>query len=256
MTAPRRETGEARALANQLETLFRLQGLDTRLLEKQKTIEKYEAELAERRLAIAACDARIEGLAAARKELVAQRALAERRLNDALELLKQRRQRLQKVRNERELRAGQEEILSGQTELGETETLALELMAKVEELESTIELAKKDRAGLESADHRHVSESADQVQTLRHELETDRGARETVAAQVEDGLRKKYELILSRRFGLAVVEVDHAGCCVGCHVRIPPQTLIEVRKTGAVRVCPMCQRLLFIRVSDSGSAAI
>ncbi|MBI5505101.1 MAG: hypothetical protein HY899_09885 [Deltaproteobacteria bacterium] len=233
-------------MANQLETLFKLQGLDTLLLEKQKTIEKYEAELAERRQAIAACDARIEALAATRKELVAQRALAERRLSDAMELLKQRRQRLQKVRNERELRAGQEEITSGQTELSEVETLALELMAKVEEMESVIEVARKERADLESADHRHVSDAAERVQTLRRELESDRGTRDGMAEQVEAGLRKKYELILSRRSGLAVVEVDGAGCCVGCHVQIPPQTLIEVRKTGAVRVCPMCQRLLFI----------
>lgn len=242
-------------MANQLETLFKLQGLDTLLLDKQKTIEKYEAELAERRQAIAACDAKIGALAATRKELVAQRALAERRLSDTLELLKQRRQRLQKVRNERELRAGQDEITSGQTELSEVETLALELMAKVEEMESVIEVARKERAGLESADHRQVSEAAERVQALRRELEADRGARDGMAAQVEASLRKKYELILSRRFGLAVVEVDAAGCCVGCHVQIPPQTLIEVRKTGAVRVCPMCQRLLFIGVAEVDSAA-
>ena len=233
-------------MANQLETLFKLQGLDTRLLEKQKTIERYEVELAERRQAIDACDARIDGLAAARKELVAQRALAERRLSEILELLKQRRQRLQKVRNERELRAGQEEITAGQTELAEAEALALDLIGKVEEFEATIESARKDRAELESADHRHVSEAAERIEALRQELAEERAARDGMAAQVEDGLRKKYELILSRRFGLAVVEVDAAGCCVGCHVQIPPQTLIEVRKTGAVRVCPMCQRLLFI----------
>ncbi len=243
-------------MANQLETLFKLQRLDTLLLEKQKTIEKYEAELAERRQAIAVCDARIEVQAAARKELVAQRALAERRISDTLELLKQRRQRLQKVRNERELRAGQEEVSSGQTELSEAETLVLELMGKVEEMEATIELAKKERAGLESADHRQVSETAERVQKLRQDLATDRDARDVMAAQVEGGLRKKYELILSRRFGLAVVEVDDTGCCVGCHVQIPPQTLIEVRKTGAVRVCPMCQRLLFIGGSDPETAPI
>lgn len=241
-------------MANQLETLFKLQGLDTRLLEKQKTIERYELELAERRQAIEACDGRIETLVAQRKELVSQRALAERRLSEILELLKQRRQRLQKVRNERELRAGQEEITAGQAELAEAEALTLDLIGKVEDLEAAIEVARKERAELESADHRHVSEAAERVESLRQELANERAARDGMAAQVEAGLRKKYELILSRRFGLAVVEVDAAGCCVGCHVQIPPQTLIEVRKTGAVRVCPMCQRLLFIPEGDNDSA--
>jgi predicted nucleic acid-binding Zn-ribbon protein len=73
-----------------------------------------------------------------------------------------------------------------------------------------------------------------------------RGARSGAAAAVDAVLRKKYDLLLQRRAGLAVVEVDGGGCCSGCHVQIPPQTLLEIRRTGALKVCPMCQRMLVI----------
>ncbi|HYB99619.1 MAG TPA: C4-type zinc ribbon domain-containing protein [Candidatus Limnocylindrales bacterium] len=241
-------------MTSQLESLFRLQAIDTRLLEKQRTVEKYEAELAERRKAMDAVQARIDGLSATRKDLVSQRALAERKVADLQESLKQRRQRLQKVRNERELRAGQDEITSIQEEIREAETRQLDLMQKVEDLEASIETAKAEFADLESADHRHIGDAAERIDGLRRELEGERAARNQMADGIEAGLRKKYEMILSRRYGLAVVEVDAAGCCVGCHVQIPPQTLIEVRKTSAVRVCPMCQRILFL--GGDGSAPV
>lgn len=233
-------------MATQLETLHQLQVLDTRLLEKQRFVDRYEADLTARKASIAAVSARIDGLAAARKDLVVQRALAERRVDDLQAALKTKRQRAQKARNEKEMRAGQDEVAAAQEEIKEAEGALLDLMAKVEELEASIEMAKAERAGRETEDHRHIAEASERISVLKVELEAERAAREVAAAAVEAGLRKKYDLLLQRRAGLAVVEVDGGGCCAGCHVQIPPQTLLEIRRTGALKVCPMCQRMLVI----------
>ena len=242
--------GERTALSNQLEILFQLQALDTRLQEKQRTVGRYESELAARRAAIAACTARVDGLLAARKEAVAQRALAERKVEDLQESLKHKRQRAQKARNEKEVHAGHSEVTQAQEEIREAETAQLEAMARVEELEALIVTAKQDRVQLESEDHRQVSEAEGRIQELRAELDADRSVRDEAAARVEAAMRKKYDFLLERRAGLAVVEVDTTGCCSGCHVQIPPQTLIEIRRTGSLRVCPMCQRILFVPVAE------
>lgn len=238
--------GERTNLSNQLETLFQLQVLDTQLQEKQRAIARYESELAARRASIAACTARVDGLLAARKEAVAARALAERKVEDLQESLKLKRQRAQKARNEKEVRAGQDEVKSALEEIGEVETAQLEAMTRVEELEAAIEVAKRDRTELENEDHRHVTEAETRISALLIEVEIERGARDAAAAQIEAPLRKKYDFLLGRRTGLAVAEVDDVGCCSGCHVQIPPQTLIEIRRTGVLRVCPMCQRILFV----------
>lgn len=232
-------------MTTQLETLFQLQTLDTRLQEKQRIVGRYEAELTARRAAIDACTARIDGLAAARKDAVAHRAFAERKVEDLQEALKQKRQRAQKARNEKEVRAGQDEIAAAQEEIREAESALLDAMAKVEEFEATIEAAKAERTELENQDHRHVGEAAERIDALRAELAAERSTRDAHAAQVDASLRKKYEFLIERRAGLAVAEIDATGCCGGCHVQIPPQTLLEVRRSASVRVCPMCQRILF-----------
>lgn len=242
--------GERTALSNQLETLFQLQTLDTRLQEKKRTVDRYEADLAARRAAIAACTARVDGLVAARKDAVAHRALAERKIEDLQESLKQKRQRAQKARNEKEVHAGHSEVSAAQEEIREAESTLLDAMAKVEEFEASIELAKADRTQLESENHRQVSEDEGRIAVLRAELDAERVARDEAAVHVDAALRKKYDFLLERRAGLAVVEVDGTGCCSGCHVQIPPQTLIEIRRTGSLRVCPMCQRILFVPLVD------
>jgi predicted nucleic acid-binding Zn-ribbon protein len=237
-------------LTTQLEMLFQLQVLDTRLQEKQRVVVRYESELAARRAAIAACSAKIDGLAAARKDAVAQRAFAERKVEDLQESLKHKRQRAQKARNEKEARAGQDEVTSAQEEIVEAEQLLLDAMTRVEELEKQIEVARGERTDLESADHRHVNEAESRIQSLRGELDAERQARDGAACSIDAPLRKKYDFLLEKRAGLAVAEIDAGGCCAGCHVQIPPQTLLEVRRTGSVRVCPMCQRILFAPVVE------
>lgn len=233
-------------MAKQLEILFELQALDSRLLEKRKIVEKYEAELAAQRALIQDCTARIEAAQAQRKDAVVERALAERKVSDLQEALKNKRQRAQKARNERELRAGQEEIASALEEIREAETVLLELMGKVEEMEAAIEALRRERVELESADHRHVEEAAERIDALRAQLAAEVVDRDRAAAAVDATIRKKYEMLLTRRAGLAVVEVDAAGCCAGCHVQIPPQNLLEIRRTGVLRVCPMCNRILYL----------
>jgi len=238
--------------STQLEMLFQLQVLDTRLQEKQRVVGRYESELATRRAAIAACTGRIDGLLASRKEAVAARALAERRVEDLQETLKHKRQRAQKARNEKEVRAGQDEVSSALGDIRDAETTLLEAMTKVEELETQITGARADRAELENQDHRHVTEAEMRIDALRSELHAERSLRDGAADQVDASLRKKYDSLIEHRAGVAVVEIDGSGCCAGCHVQIPPQTLLEIRRTGSLRVCPMCQRILYVSAPQQG----
>ena len=69
----------------------------------------------------------------------------------------------------------------------------------------------------------------------------------TELIQTVDGeLRRKYEMIFSRRGGLAVVEIRE-GACQGCRIRVPPQLFNEIQRNEHVILCPSCQRILFWR---------
>ena len=229
----------------ELETLFKLQEIDVRLLEKQRAVEEFEQRVAARRKAMQDCRARIDVLVAKRKQLVTERALAERRVNDSGEQVKDRRQRLSRVRNEKELHALEGEITTLREEISEQEEQLLGLMQRVEEMEKQIADFEKEYADLADADHREISAEQARVDALKAELEEARTGRDSVAQSLDTRLRSKYENVFKRRSGLAVVTIVN-GTCSGCHMYVPPQTINEIRKSGVIHVCPSCQRILYV----------
>ena len=232
-------------MSAELETLFELQELDLRLLEKQREVEKYEKALAERQAAIAACDARIAELTAKRKQLVNERAFAERRVSDSHEQLKERRQRATRVRTESELRAAEREIGAMQREIEEQEEAQLQIMQQVDDVEAAIEAVRAEQTEHREADHRQVEEEAGRINALKGEVAAQRAERNQLAEALDGTLRKRYDLVLDRRGGRAVVTVAN-GHCQGCHMQVPPQIVNEVMQTRAVRVCPQCQRIIYL----------
>jgi len=81
---------------------------------------------------------------------------------------------------------------------------------------------------------------------LAAEIERERARRSELVQTVDSDLRRKYELIFSRRGGVAVVEI-RGGICQGCRMRVPPQLFNEIQRNQHVILCPSCQRILFWR---------
>jgi predicted nucleic acid-binding Zn-ribbon protein len=229
-----------------LEILFKLQQIDERLLRKQREIETYERRLAERKAAMGALGARIEELAARRKQLVSERAFAERRMSDRQELMRERKKRAGNVRNEKEMRASHDEVESLREEISSVETEVLTLMEQVDAIESQIDGVRKEYKDLEEADHRDVAAEAARIDGLRDDLAAIRTERSAATAGVSAGLLRKYDTVLQRRNGVAVVTVADGRTCGGCHMQVPPQALIEIRRSASVQVCPNCQRILYV----------
>ena len=232
-------------MGDELERLFKLKGLDEALVIKEQDLARFERSLEERRQSVESCRARIAEQEAARKELVAQRAMSERRVSDGQTLLKDRRSRVSRINTERELRAGESEITSIIEEIDGQEEQLLVLMEKVDDIEKVIDGLKKELADFAEADHRQIEEESERIEALRDTVAGEQSERDSLAAGLPGPVKKRYEQVRSRRGGQAVVEI-HQGSCGGCHMRVPPQTLIEIMKTGAIRVCPSCQRILYV----------
>jgi len=85
------------------------------------------------------------------------------------------------------------------------------------------------------------------VTRLSDQIERDRATRTELVQTVDGDLRRKYEMIFSRRGGLAVVEI-RSGTCQGCRMRVPPQLFNEIQRNHEqVILCPSCQRMLYWR---------
>jgi predicted nucleic acid-binding Zn-ribbon protein len=233
-------------LPSQIEVLAALQLVDQSL--RAKTLEVDESE---RRVAVleAAFAAQTTTTATARQEreaLATRQRDLEGRLQAAEAKMKDRRMRITRIRNEKELGLAKREVDLLKEETTQLET---ELMAVMEQSEA----AAGKLAGLEEELARVGAERDNQAAALREtvdrlssEIERDKAQRNQIMQTVDGELRQKYELIFSRRGGVAVVEI-RGGTCQGCRMRIPPQLFNEIQRRERVIPCPNCQRMLYWR---------
>ncbi len=124
--------------------------------------------------------------------------------------------------------------------------------AKNEILESLVaDKAEKDdelAASTEQADARCAEIDASLVAVNKKLAEMDR-QRGVFLEELPKSLRKRYELLMARRAGVAVVEA-RGGACLGCHMHLPPQMFNSLFIINEVQSCPHCNRLLFVTAPD------
>lgn len=236
-----------------LSQLAELQSLDRVRREKLKAVEELEAEISQLEEEIGAHK---ESTAAATAEL-AQAEARRRELEATLESestkMKDRRMRLNRVRNEKELLALRHEIETGKEANQQVEEEALTVMEQIDTLTATKQEAQDALAKSESDAAARIQKGREQIAALRAEIEGARAGRARVADALDPQLLRRYEQIFERRAGIAVVEA-RAGVCTGCHRNLPPQFYNELQRSEDVRSCPSCHRILFWRAESLESS--
>jgi hypothetical protein len=239
-------------LPSQIEFLARLQLVDQSL--RAKTLEvtegKARVDALER-----AVQAETAAATAAREELAAfgsrQRDL-EGRLAVAESKMKDRRMRITRIRNDKELGLAKREVELLKEEMSALETELVEVMEQVEAATAKLTGTESELARLTAARDGETAELRGRLAQLGGEIERERALRSELVQTVDQDLRRKYEMIFSRRGGLAVVEIRD-GICQGCRMRVPPQLFNEIQRNEQVILCPSCQRMLYWR--SEGEAA-
>ncbi|MBP1688317.1 MAG: hypothetical protein H6Q33_4460 [Deltaproteobacteria bacterium] len=229
-----------------IDRLFALQEIDRRLREKSELVQTLEREIAELETEIVRQRAHTHTAQAERDADEARRRQIEAHIADEEEKMKDRRMRLNRVRNEKELQALRREIEVGKETTQQAEEELLGVFESLETKTAAAQQAESSLRDLETTAASQMAERQARLHQLRSELEGERVGRTQVAATLDRGLRVKYEQIFDRRGGTAVVEVRN-GTCLGCHMNLPPQFFNELQRARDVRLCPSCHRILFWR---------
>ncbi len=229
-----------------IDQLAALQELDRRLREKtelMQTLEREVSELEGQRLlqveATRVAHAEREAVEARRRDLEGRLEADEAKMTD-------RRMRLNRVRNEKELQALRREIEVGKEANQLTEEELLGVFESLDALKTAAAEAERRLAELEEGSTGKIAERRARIGEFAAELKRERESRDRTAASLDGNVRQKYEQILTRRGGTAVVEVRN-GTCLGCHMNLPPQVFNELQRTRDIRLCPNCHRILFWR---------
>jgi len=233
-------------LPTQIEVLANLQTVDQSLRTKSLAVAEGEGRVAALEEAVRGQTAAANAAREEAQGLTARQRDLESRLTAAETKMKDRRMRITRIRNDKELGLAKREVELLKEETGTLETELVAVMEQAEAAAAKLQGLETELARLTGERDAEANELREKIERLSGEMERERATRTELIETVDGDLRRKYEMIFSRRGGLAVVEV-RGGICQGCRMRVPPQLYNEIQRAAQVILCPSCQRMLFWR---------
>jgi predicted nucleic acid-binding Zn-ribbon protein len=231
-------------LREEIARLMSLQTIDRELRELDESLSSIAGRVEQLREETERNQAELDRLTEEEQQSAVGRRQLEKELAEGEARIRNKRMRLSQVRNDKELQAlGSEvETLKEANQRMEAELLALMEAAdpRASRLKEIAGIVQKMRAELLAAE----KEIAAQAEDLKVSISKQRVDRDLMARDIETALLHRYQMIFSRRGGVAVAEAK-GGTCQGCRMRLPPQLYNEIQKHLQIHYCPNCQRILY-----------
>jgi len=233
------------SIGEQLKILVELQKIDAVVFQLKKELEGHPAQL--QGLADQ-FEKKKAGVKAAEDDLKAcqlKQKQKEGDLQSREEKIKKLQSQLYSLKTNKEYAAMELEIKGLKADNSVLEEDILKLLDAVDEAKKKV-TEEKGRLGEEE---KRFKESSDAVKKRSAEIEAEVQSlaekRKAFPAGVEPRLLSQYERVLKGREGLAIVPVEDARACGGCHMVLPPQRVNEVHLQDKVIVCEECARILY-----------
>jgi predicted nucleic acid-binding Zn-ribbon protein len=227
-----------------LKALVSLQEIDIRIRELEKDREQIPVRLKE-------IDTILEGKRSELNEERNQcdeaemtRRLLEGDLKSEKEKIKKWEARLNEIRSNRDYQALSREIEAARKANLGIEDDILRKMQEIEDLKASIGQKEEEMAELERSLSGERGGLEGKLQTINSSISDEEAVRDRARKFVDSRWYKQYQMIRTRRDGVAVVPVldEH---CQGCHMGIPPQLYNIVLKGEQIEICPSCHRIIY-----------
>lgn len=228
----------------QIEILASLQTVDREIKEQNNLKKDLLAELEAKDKEIQAKTEEIGRLNMACAEKEKQRQEKDRVLQDEGKKAVDKRMRMNRIKNIKELQALQREIDQIRQNNGVIEEELLQILVEIDGIKAEVQAKKEELASVQEEWTQKQHSLLAQISSIDQAVADASARRKQIASQVTRDLISRYELIFARRGGTAVVEVA-GGICQGCYMNIPPQLWNEMIKSEKIHLCPSCQRILY-----------
>jgi predicted nucleic acid-binding Zn-ribbon protein len=242
-------------LSAQIEMLASLQTVDREIKQHHGKKQNLLGELKTKELLIQTRKEEIQKLSLALAETEKQRQEKDRVLQEESKKATDRRMRMNRIKNSKELSALQREIDLIKQNNSEREEELIKLMEDTEGARAMIRTKQEEVAALQADWERSQAELNTQLTGIDQAVSEAAARRQAIAAKVAKDLISRYEMIFSRRGGTAVVEVT-GGICQGCYMNIPPQLWNEIIRNDKVHFCSSCQRILYYKPSEEAAKTV
>lgn len=238
-------------LREQIRNLLALQEIDTHVAVLRQERDEAPRRVAELERKVAETVAAFQRAEAEQEELLPRRQELERKLEDSERRLKRSQSKILEVKNPRQHKAVLKEMEDLKALREDWERELLTVMEVLEEVEARIEAAGRS------------------MESFSESLNQEKEALEAMMGRVEEDLKRlvrnrqeyldnlpvevlaQYDFIRSRLRD-AVVTPVREGTCLACHIKLPPQQFLELRRMDKLMTCPHCHRIIYAMDNDAG----
>lgn len=237
-------------MREEVKILIKLQALDQWLSQAEILKKELPKKIAQEKRALEDAKRGSKEKEAAFKEMELERREKERELLALSEKIGEKKGRLFQVKSNEEYSALLKEIDHMKEQVGRLEDEVILLLDKIEEAQKETEdarvLAKSREMALQEAERMGEEE----IRALENQVTQKEEERRELVGRVNYKVYQTYEKVKKNR-GYAIVRAKDYTC-LGCHMEIPPQTFVEVKKGEELIQCPFCSRILYYWEEDPG----
>ncbi len=227
-----------------VEKLLVLQDRDRKLLRLQAEIEASgpQKQLLSQKAARAQADFDLFKLRS--KQIESDRKKLELEVATKQQLVEKCRTGQGNTKKNEEYSAFQHQIDTTQREITSLEDQQLELMEKSDEVAREVQAADKVAKNLKSEVDKALADLTERDGNLQRDFESVSAERNLLIADLDDGLRSRYERLLKTKGENIIVGVTHS-ICGGCHMKLTTQTFLSAKAQIEIITCPNCSRMLY-----------
>jgi predicted nucleic acid-binding Zn-ribbon protein len=228
-----------------LESLIKLQHLETQIAEAKSAIAAHPQRVADADTRLAAARTALD----AEKKRLADNQESRRTLEKDVAMYQGRlskfRDQQGAVKTNKEYQALGHEIETAQKDMAAAEERVIERMVEADAVSADVKAAEAAFAAQQK-----------QVDAEKHELAADLAATQAALARateqraevvkgLEPALLALFDQVSRVRKGTAVAVATREGLCSACHVRLRPQVFQRIRANDQIIQCDSCQRILY-----------
>jgi predicted nucleic acid-binding Zn-ribbon protein len=227
-----------------IEKLLILQDRDRKIRRLRGELSRIEPERQAYQAKASVAQSALEAAKNRAKQLESERKTLELEVESKKQLIaRYANQQLQTRKNE-EYRALNQEIETCKKDIFEIENKEIELMEQAEAAQQEGVAAARGASEAKKLMEEHLANLQAREKNLRNELSALEANREELSAAVDDSTRGRYERLVKNKGESVVVGVQH-GVCGGCHMRLPPQLLVQCQAQQELVSCSNCGRILY-----------
>jgi len=162
-------------------------------------------------------------------------------------------QKLGGVSRTKEYQAMTKELDTLRKKHGEDEAELQSLAKAIEEYRESVNSQEIKLAEIQAEIEREQATSATRLGDLDKAIAAVADKKGIVHKDLPKDVAARYERVLERRDGVAVVAVVQ-GRCTGCRMALPPQTWVKIQLGKELFQCSTCQRFLYYTVQASAAS--